>query len=286
MQKTLGKIASIFLWVLALMAITLSFFVIVFIFLEAIPFFTVVDIKYFFFGTQWFPTDIFETQMFGAFNFIIASIVVSSFAILLALIVSTGSAIFIVMYTSKQIQAFLLSIIDLLAAIPSVVYGFLGIVIIVKAFLSLGLQQGNCVFTASIVLAIMLLPYMISTITESLTKKKLLVMNDAKALGVSAWYTMFSIVLPSSAKGIIVALIMALGRAMGETMAVMMLIGNANVFPTLFGKGQSIAAVIALEMGTAVHSSMHYHGLYALGTVLLALIFIINMILSRLKEKI
>lgn len=286
MKKFFDKIWFAVLSVVAAIAIIISIFVIGFIVAEAFPFFKTENIKNFFFGTQWLPIDIFETKSFGAFNFIAGSLCVSFLAICFSLILSIGSAMAIVYYTRGKMQAIVLSLIDLLASIPSVVYGFLGIVILVKIFLALGSSQGVGLLPASIVLSIMLLPYMISILTTSFAKNKNRYLLQTKALGMSDWYSLLTLVLPSSTKGIVSAVIMALGRAMGETMAVMMVMGNANVFPTLFGKGESIASVIALEMGGAVYKSMHYHSLYALGAVLLVLIFICNLLLMRFKDKI
>ena len=107
----------------------------------------------------------------------------------------------------------------------------------------------------------------------------------ADALGISKWHMVATIVLPGSWKNILLSVILAIGRAMGETMAVMMVIGNANLFPSLLGKSESIAAVIALEMGTAVVGSTHYHALYAAGLVLMLLLFLINSGITLLRSK-
>lgn len=104
-------------------------------------------------------------------------------------------------------------------------------------------------------------------------------------MGIDYWYGVATIVLPSSFKNILLTMMLAIGRAMGETMAVMMVIGNANLFPTLLGKSETIASVIALEMGTAVADSPHYHALYAAGLVLMLLVFLINTGIAFLRNR-
>lgn len=130
-----------------------------------------------------------------------------------------------------------------------------------------------------------LLPFLVSSCSETMLKVKEEYLPCAEAMGISRWYAIATIVLPASWKNIMMSMILAIGRAMGETMAVMMVIGNANLFPHLLGKSESIASVIALEMGTAVVGSTHYHALYAAGMVLMILLFAINMIITILREK-
>ncbi|HBK85650.1 MAG TPA: phosphate ABC transporter permease subunit PstC, partial [Firmicutes bacterium] len=108
----------------------------------------------------------------------------------------------------------------------------------------------------------------------------------SSALGVSKWYMVTELILPASRKSILVSMALAIGRAMGETMAVMMVIGNSTKFPTLLGKAQTIPALIALEMGMVEVNSLHYHALYAAGLVLMLLLFAINAIIMSVKQKV
>ena len=176
--------------------------------------------------------------------------------------------------------------VDLLAGIPSVICGFIGLAILVKYFIRLGIPTGSCVLAAGILLAVMLLPFLVSSCSETMLKVKETYLPAAEAMGISKWYAIATIVLPASWKNILMSMILAIGRAMGETMAVMMVMGNANLFPRLLGKSESIASVIALEMGTAVVDSTHYHALYAAGMVLMILLFVINLVIMFLREKI
>ena len=138
---------------------------------------------------------------------------------------------------------------------------------------------------AGILLAVMLLPFLVASCSETMLKEREKYEAAADALGISRWYAVATIILPASFKNILLSMILAIGRAMGETMAVMMVMGNANLFPRLLGKSESIASVIALEMGTAVYGSTHYHALYGAGLVLMILLFLINIIINLVRSR-
>lgn len=260
-------------------------FVIFFIIQEALPFFDEVSPGEFIFGRVWMPIDFTGTTSFGIFNFIAATVYVSFLAILWSFLVSIGAALWLSCIASERIRSLAYPFIDLLAGIPSVVYGFVGLTVLVKLFMKAGVHTGSCVMAASLLLAVMLLPYLVSSCSESILKAKDRYLPAAEAMGISGWYAIATIVLPASAGNILTAMILAIGRAMGETMAVMMVMGNANLFPRLFGKSETIASVIALEMGTAVAESTHYHALYGAGMVLMILLFVINTGVSALQRK-
>ena len=185
----------------------------------------------------------------------------------------------------RKARELLYPFIDLLAGIPSVIYGFIGLVVLVKLFMKMGVHTGSCVLAAAILLSVMLLPYIISSCSETILKAKERYLPASNAMGIDKWHAIASVILPASWGNILLSMILAIGRAMGETMAVMMVIGNANLFPTLLGKSETIAAVIALEMGTAEAGSLHYHGLYAAGLVLMVLLFIINAVIAALRSR-
>lgn len=260
-------------------------FVIFFIIQEAMPLFDEVSPVDFIFGRVWMPIDFTGTTSFGIFNFIAATVYVSFLAILWSFLVSIGAALWLSCIASERIRSLAYPFIDLLAGIPSVVYGFVGLTVLVKLFMKAGVHTGSCVMAASLLLAVMLLPYLVSSCSESILKAKDRYLPAAEAMGISGWYAIATIVLPASAGNILTAMILAIGRAMGETMAVMMVMGNANLFPRLFGKSETIASVIALEMGTAVAGSAHYHALYGAGMVLMLLLFVINTGVSALQRK-
>lgn len=272
----LGLLTTVTLAVLA--------FVIFFIVKEALPTFKVVSVTEFLFTGKWMPVEGLGETHFGIFNFIMATLYVSFLAMLIAVAVGLGASIYLACAASESARGIWYPFIDLLAGIPSVIYGFIGLTVLVKFFLKAGVHTGSCVLAAAILLAIMLLPYLVSSCSETILKNKKAYLAAGNALGVDSWYTVAAVILPASWKNILTSMILAIGRAMGETMAVMMVIGNANLFPKLLGKSESIAAVIALEMGTAVNGSTHFHALYAAGMVLMILLFVINIGINQVRR--
>ncbi len=285
MRQFRNRLFSVLVIALTILAVITLAFVIYFIVREALPTFQEVSLHDFLLGQRWMPIAYTGSTAFGIFNFIMGTLFVSLIAMLIAVAVSLGAAMFLANVASDRARSLLYPFIDLLAGIPSVVYGFIGLVVLVKFFIRAGVHTGSCVLAAGILLAIMLLPYLISSFSETMRKAKERYTPAASALGVDSWYAMSTIVLPASGTNLLLSMVLAIGRAMGETMAVMMVMGNANLFPTLLGKGESIAAVIALEMGTAVVGSTHYHALYAAGLVLMVLLFIINIGISLLRRR-
>lgn len=285
MRKRLNTAASVLIRLLTAVSVLALAFVIFFIVREALPTFEEVSVKDFLLGNVWMPIDYTGFTSFGIFNFISATVYVSLLAMLFASVVGLGSALFLSCVATQRMRNLLYPFIDLLAGIPSVIYGFVGLAVLVKYFIKAGIHTGSCVLAAAILLSVMLLPYLVSSCSETMLKVKDRYLPAANALGVSRWHFAATVVLPASWKNILLSMILAIGRAMGETMAVMMVMGNANLFPTLLGKSESIASLIALEMGTAVAGSTHYHALYAAGLVLMILLLIINVGISLLRNR-
>ena len=272
MAKTANRIFTLLVGGLTVLAMLSLAFVIWFVAKEALPLFQEVSPASFFFGSRWMPVDFGNGMSFGIFNFIMGTLAVSLTGMLLALVVGLGAALYLSCAATERVRTLLYPVIDLLAGIPSVVYGFVGLMVLKPIFIG-------------IVLAVMLLPYLISASSETMLKARTRCLPSAMALGISKWDAAAGIVLPASARNILMSAGLAVGRAMGETMAVMMVMGNANLFPKLLGKGESIAALIALEMGTAVADSTHYHALYAAGFALMILLFMINLGISALRSR-
>ncbi len=253
--------------------------------LQAAPIVTEVGVGAFLAGSDWAPIDFTGAgASFGIANFVAATFAVSALALAFALVVSIGAALFLSCSVPPRVRGVLCSFIDLLAGIPSVVYGFIGLTVVVKALLAAGVPSGNCVLAAGIVLAVMVLPFMVSTMTESMVSVRQRYLAPSLALGVGKWYAVYAVVLPVSARMLWPSIMMALARAAGETMAVMMVVGNANLFPQLLGKSETIASLIALEMGTAEAGSTHMHALFAAGFVLLVLVLAIDVASTLLQR--
>lgn len=285
MRKQCSRLFQVLIYALTTLSMLSLAFVIYFIVKEALPTFREVNLFDFLFGNRWMPVAYSGPASYGIFHFIIATIYVSFVAMVLALFTSLGAAIFLACAATEKARRFLYPLIDLLAGIPSVVYGFLGLTVLVRLFIRAGVHTGSCVLAAGILLSFMLLPFLVSSCSETILKSKERYLPAAEAMGFNRWYAIAAIILPASRKNILLSMILAIGRAMGETMAVMMVIGNANLFPTLLGKGETIASVIALEMGSAVGNSLHYHALYAAGLVLMVLLFLINTCISLIRKR-
>lgn len=286
MRKKIDSAFSILIYLLTACSIMALGFVIYFIVKEALPLFQEISLSEFLLGKRWMPIDYTGTTAFGIFNFIVATVYVSFTAMILAVGIGLGASVFLSCVATESMCGILYPFVDLLAGIPSVVYGFIGLQVLVRIFLKAGVRTGTCVLAAGILLAVMLLPFLVSSCSETIRKEKKKYEAAAAALGIGRWYAIATIILPASWKNILLSMILAIGRAMGETMAVMMVMGNANLFPRLLGKSESIASVIALEMGTAEYGSTHYHALYGAGLVLMLLLFIINVGINMLRRRI
>ena len=231
----------------------------------------------FFGGKEWYPTAQPAAQ-FGLIPLLLGTLWVSIGAILLALPFGISVAIYMAELASKQMRSIPKPLIELLAGIPSVVFGFFGLVIIVplvqKTF---NLPVGETALSGSIVLAIMALPTII-TVAEDALKNTPRAMKEASlALGATQWQTIYKVVIPYSISGITSAIVLGVGRAIGETMAVLMVTGNAAIIPhTLLEPVRTIPATIAAELGEAPSGGVHYQALFALGAIL----FLITLILS------
>ncbi|MCG9792213.1 phosphate ABC transporter permease subunit PstC [Flavobacterium algicola] len=245
-----------------------------------------ITISKFLSGEEWFPTAQPIAQM-GVKPLIYGTLWVSFGAILIALPIGLAAAIYLSEIAKKKTRNLLKPLIELLAGIPSVVYGFFGLVIIVPLIQStFNLPVGETALAGSVVLAIMALPTII-TISEDAMRNTPRAMKEASlALGASQWQTIYKVVVPYSASGITAGAILGIGRAIGETMAVLMVTGNAAVIPHSFlAPVRTIPATIAAELGEAPNGGLHYEALFALGCILFIITFGINMLVEMVTNR-
>lgn len=269
---------------IAFIAVSLLTLILIFILKESMGVFNKVSLLSFIFGTEWQPLD---SNKAGIMPFILATLYVSFIAVLIAIPVGIGFSVFMSILVNERLRGVLRAFVNMLAGIPSVIYGFIGLSVIVKFFEKhFSFSTGESIFCAAILLSIMILPYIVSACDETMSGAYEKYEIHSKALGVSKWYMISNLILPVCKTSILCSAILATARAMGETMAVMMVIGNSPIMPTLFGKGETIPALIALEMGSAQIGSLHYHGLFAAGFVLMLLILIINIVLYNISRRI
>ena len=283
-RKLENSLFLFFVYVFVFLSIGILSFFFLFLAKESLPLFENVSLPSFLFSSKWNPMAFTGTASFGIFHFLMGSIFVSFLALLFSTLLSLGCSIFFAFYFWEKGRRILYPLLDLLSGIPSVVYGFIGLTVGKPLFLKMGVSTGSCVLLAAVLLSILIFPFMVDSITDSMVKIKAKYFLEARALGLSPAYIILRLILPSSLRSIFLAFLLGSGRALGETMAVMMVVGNANLFPKLLSKGETIASLIALEMGSAEYHSLHYHALYASGLVLLLLVALIHL-LVKMGEK-
>lgn len=245
-----------------------------------------VTISEFIGGKEWFPTAQPAAQL-GVMPLILGTLWVSLGAILLALPLGLAAAIFMSEIANDKVRNIMKPLIELLAGIPSVVYGFFGLVIIVPLIQkTFDLPVGETALAGSIILGIMALPTII-TISEDAMRNTPRAMKEASlALGASKWQTIYKVVIPYSISGISAGAILGIGRAIGETMAVLMVTGNAAVIPhSLLAPVRTIPATIAAELGEAPNGGLHYKALFALGCILFLITLFINLTVEFISNR-
>ncbi len=285
MQKKKDRLWYLIVAALALLSAGLLLFLVVFMFQQSLPAIRNVGLSKLLFGTEWRPVIYQNAPEYGLFHMLLSTIYVSALAVMFALVLGVGCSLFLACAVGDRLRAAFMPYINLLAGIPSVVYGFVGLYVVVRTMERMGRASGESILAGSIVLSVMILPYMISSCLNTMVQLRHRVEKASAALGVSRWYMAGEMILPASWKGILISTALATGRAMGETMAVMMVMGNAAVRPTLLGKGETVSALIALEMGTAEVGSLHFSALYTAGLVLLILLLVINLGFSMLRRR-
>jgi phosphate transport system permease protein len=261
-------------WVLtgfALSSLLFLFLIFVFIFVEGLPLFLKVGVGKIIGGFKWAPTKGF----FGIFPMIVSSFLVTFGALVIGAPLGLSCAIYLSEYSGKKLKMFLKPALELLAGIPSVVYGFLGVVYIVPLVRTYLGGSGFSVLSTSIILGVMILPTVISISFDALTSVPRTYREGSFAMGATKWQTIYRVVIPSAKSGILASFILGMGRAIGETMAVIMVAGNALRIPvSLVDPLRTLTGNIALELSYATGD--HRLGLFSTGVVLLVIIMILN----------
>ena len=278
-----NKVFKYTVYLFTLFTILLLLTLIVFLYNQSLPFFIKNNFLKFIFGRIWDATEV--SGSFGIFNILLASVFISILACIISLPIAIGTALYICFYTKKS-RVLLIWLINILAGIPSIIYGFFGMIIIVKNIEKIfKVSAGESVLAGSIILSIMILPYFVSNLIETIELIKKEYQRDSDALGISKEYFIRKVVLKKLHFSILTGFMISFSRAIGETMAVMMVIGNAPIFPKLLSKAQTIPSLIALEIGMSEVYSEHYFALFASGFILLILVLIINILLFIINRK-
>ena len=286
MKKIIDWIIERIIFLCGILAIVFVLLIFIFLLQAGISFFISFSPLDFLGGTLWYPTS--TPPQFGILSLIIGSLFVTLLAALIAIPLGVMTALFISEIAPRILKDILKSVVELLAAIPSVVIGFIGMVTLVPLVRSLfNLPTGLTAFSGSLMLAFMAMPTIVSISEDAIRAVPWSYKEGAIALGATKWQTMYRIIIPSALPGIVAAIMLGIGRVIGETMAVMMITGNAAHIPqSIFDPVRTMTATIAAEMGETVQGSMHYYSLFAIGLVLFIITFIINFIADTFLRRV
>ncbi len=269
----------------ALASITTLTLIVVFLFMEGLPILGKVSVKDFLFGHYWYPTD--EPPDFGIFPLMVASLAVTVVSSLVSIPLGVMTAVYLAEVASSRIREWMKPIVELLAALPSVVIGFFGMVV-VAPFLQrvFDIPTGLNLFNASLMLAFMSVPTICTLSEDAIFGVSRELKEASLALGATHWETIARVVIPASLSGICTAVILGMSRAIGETMVVLMVAGGAGLVPhSLFDPVRPMPASIAAEMAEAPFRSDHYHALFATGIVLFAFTLLFNLVADHIAHR-
>lgn len=255
------------------------------LFTEGLPIVKSISPLRFLLGINWYPVH--DPPELGIAPLILASIMVTVGALVVALPLGLGCALYLSEIARPGVRNVTKPFIEMLAGIPSVVYGFFGLVFLAPLIQKIGnLPTGLTGGTASIILGIMALPTVVSIAEDSVASVPRGLREASFALGATRWETITKTVIPAAKSGIFTAAILGVGRAIGETMTVLMVAGGSAVIPSHFFKPvRTMTATIAAEMGEAPLGSLHYHALFAIGLVLFLITLVLSMVAEWVKER-
>jgi phosphate transport system permease protein len=268
------------LFLASLAAIVSVIFILAYLFLEAYPIFPVAGIWNFITGGTWNPTG--SPPEYGTISLMAGTLLVTLGAMVIAIPLSLGCAVFIAEIASPRTRGILKPAIELLAGIPSVVYGFFGLVILTEALrVTFNLASGLTWLAGSILLGVMALPTITSVSEDAIRAVPHEFREGSLAMGATRWQTISRVVVPSAFSGISAAIILGMGRALGETMAVIMVTGNAALIPSpiwdIFSPLRTLTGTLGIEMGEVSSGSAHYHALFGVALLLLVITLLVNM---------
>ncbi len=275
------KAMKVVFFVVACTSVLAVVLICVFLFANGIPAMAEIGVFQFIFGTEWRPSN----DIYGIFPMIVGSIYVTAGAVVLGVPVALLTAVFMAKFCPKKIYPFFRSAINLMAGVPSIVYGFFGLVVIVPMIRTFtNGESGTSMLAASIILAIMVLPTIIGVTETAIRSVPQSYYEGALALGATHERSVYTIVFPAAKSGIMAGIVLGIGRVIGETMAVIMVAGNQPRMPQGIMEGvRTMTANIVIEMGYA--ADLHREALIATGVVLFVFILIINLSVSALNRR-
>ncbi len=279
-QKNEEKWVEWGLFATAISSILIIALIIIFVFKEGLPAITSVGFFNFIFGMTWSPS----FGEYGVFPMIIGTLEITGLSLIMAVPLGLLCAIFLAEIAPTNVQKILNPTIQTLAGIPSVVYGFFGLILLVPFMRVHFGGSGFSMLTASLILTVMVLPIIISVSEDALRSIPLEYKEASLALGATHWQTIKNVIFPAAIAGIITSVILGMGRAIGETLAIIMVAGNVVQIPgSIFDPVRALTSNIAIEMGYA--TGLHYNALFATGIVLIFMIIILLVIANYLHHK-
>jgi phosphate transport system permease protein len=270
----------------AIFSIIILGLIFIFLFKEAIPAFFEISLFDFLFGREWFPSS-FKDPRFGALPLITGSFLVVITSVIIAVPIGIISAIYIAEIADKRLREIIKPTIEILAGIPSVVYGFIALVLLAEIVHNIfNTTYRLNALNGALILSVMILPTIISIAEDAIVAVPRDYKDASLAIGSTKWETLRFVTLPAARSGITVGVMLGLGRAVGETMAVLMATGNSPLVTlNLLSSVETMTAVIAIEMGEVVFGSLHYHALFAIGLLLFLITFVINLFVDYAIHK-
>jgi phosphate transport system permease protein len=279
------KIVRSVFFIVAMASIFTLALIVAFLFMEGLPIFSKVSVKDFIFGKYWYPTS--DPADFGIFPLIIASLSVTIISSVISIPLGVASALFLAEIASKRAREIFKPVVELLAALPSVVIGFFGMVV-VAPFLqnTFDIPVGLNLFNASMMLAFMSVPTICSISEDAIFGVPKELKEASLALGATHWETIWRVIMPASISGVSTAVILGMSRAIGETMVVLMVAGGAAMIPSsIFDPVRPLPASIAAEMAEAPFRGDHYYALFATGIVLFLFTMCFNMVAEYISNR-
>lgn len=285
-KKIREKWIHFFFFFTALIAVGILLGIFLMLFLNGIKTFKEVGFADFFLKSDWNPSA-YGKPSYGILAMVMGTFMVTMGAMIIAVPLGIGTSAYLAFIAGHRIREILKPIIEILAGIPSVVIGFLGIVLVGPVLSKIfGLSSGLNALNGSILLAVMSLPTIISVSEDALRAVPKEYKEASFALGANRWETLIKIVIPAAGSGVMAAIVLGIGRAIGETMTVLMATGNVIAMPhSFFDSVRTITATIAIELGEVPYGTTHYYALFAIGAVLFLISFVVNIIAEHFSAR-
>ena len=284
-RQQADKAVKTFFLCTATASIAILLMIMIFLFMEGVPIFKKISLYQFIFGQYWYPTS--DPPDFGIFPLILASVAVTAVSSVISIPLGIMTAVYLSELAGKRVAQIVKPVVELMAALPSVVIGFFGMVVVAPFLQEIfNIPTGLNLFNAALMLSFMSIPTICSLSEDAIYSVPVALKEGSMALGATHWETIIRVILPSAISGISTAVILGMSRAIGETMVVLMVAGGAAMIPTsIFDPVRPMPASIAAEMAEASFRGSHYYSLFATGIVLFLFTLLFNIVADYISNK-